>query len=153
MTQRLIGQDRHGVGKVETAGILPHGDAQAARGVGLPEGEGEPGGLLAEEEPAAILKLGLMIAPGGLGGGQPELADVVALEHFLQTVIDGEVNHVPIIQAGAFHGAVADIEAQGFYEMQAAAGGGAGAGDVAGIHGDLRLHKHDIEHRTSSSWF
>ena len=66
MTQRLIGQDRHGVGKVEAAGVVAHGDTQAARGVGLPEVLGEAGGFLAEEEPAVILKLDLMVALGGL---------------------------------------------------------------------------------------
>ena len=30
--------------------------------------------------------------------------------------------------------------------MEAAAGGGAGSGDVAAVLGDLRLHQYDIEH-------
>ena len=30
--------------------------------------------------------------------------------------------------------------------MQAAAGSRAGSGNVAGVHGDLRLYKNDIQH-------
>ena len=34
--------------------------------------------------------------------------------------------------------------------MQAAAGGGAGAGDIAAILRDLRLHQYNVEHKTVS---
>lgn len=53
---------------------------------------------------------------------------------------------MPIVQARPLHRPVADVEAQGPHQMQPAAGGGTGPGDVAGVHGDLRFHKDDIEH-------
>ena len=53
---------------------------------------------------------------------------------------------MPIIQTGPLHGPVTDVEAQRAHQMQAAAGGGTGPGDVAGVHGDLRFHKNDIQH-------
>jgi hypothetical protein len=41
--------------------------------------------------------------------------------------------------------AVIDAEAEGFYKVQARAGCEAGAGDVAGVRGNLRLMQDDVE--------
>jgi hypothetical protein len=53
---------------------------------------------------------------------------------------------MPVIQPGPFHGLFGDIEAQGLHKMQHAAGSGAGAGNVAAVLGNFRLHQYDIEH-------
>ena len=114
--------------------------------MGLAEPLGQAGGLLAEEEPAALPKGGLGVVLGRLGGGQPKVRDVVFVEQVLQIIIDPQIHHVPIIQARPLHGPVADVEPQGAHQVQAAAGGGAGAGDVAGVHGNFRFHQDDIQY-------
>ena len=74
LAQRLIGQNGHRVGQVQAAGVLPHGDADAALGMGQPELLRQAGGLLSEEQPAAVTESGLGIILRRFGGGQPRLA-------------------------------------------------------------------------------
>jgi len=56
---------------------------------------------------------------------------------------------MPVVQPRPADGLLRDIEPQGADQMEAAAGGRAGAGDIAAVLGDLRLHQHDIEHKTT----
>ena len=37
-------------------------------------------------------------------------------------------------------------------QMEAGAGGGAGAGDVPAVLGNLRFHQYDVQHFTEDSW-
>ena len=73
LAQSLVSENGHGVGQVQTPGVRAHGDAQTPVVIPLPEGLGKPGGLLTEEQPAAIPEPGLSVVPGGLGGGQPQV--------------------------------------------------------------------------------
>ena len=59
---------------------------------------------------------------------------------------DPEIDQVPIIQPRPLHGPVADVEPQGAHQMQPTAGGGAGPGNVPGVHRDLWFHQNDIQH-------
>ena len=53
---------------------------------------------------------------------------------------------MPIVQPGAFELPIVNFKTQWFDEMEHRAGRRAGPGDVAGVHGDLRLDQHDIYH-------
>ncbi|MPN20566.1 hypothetical protein SDC9_167945 [bioreactor metagenome] len=105
-----------------------------------PEGRGQAGGLFSEEEPAARPEGGLRIAPGGLGGCQPQIRRRVAGKEILQAFVNRKVHHGPIVKTGSLDRLVTDIKAQRLYQMEPAAGGGTGSGDIAGIHGDFRLN-------------
>lgn len=146
LAECLIGENSDRVGQVQAAGLRPHGDAEAPVWIGLPEPQGQAGGFLAEKEPASVPKLGLGVIPRCLGGGQPKVRNLVFVKEVLYAIIDAQVHHVPIIQPRPLHCPVADVKAQGADQMQTAAGGGAGAGDVSRVHGDFRFHKNDIQH-------
>ena len=65
----------------------------------------------------------------------------------------GIVHHRPVVQPRPLHGPVGDIKPQGPDQMEPRSGGGAGTGNIAGVHGDLRLHKDDIDHPAPSPHF
>ena len=73
LAQGLVGHHCHRVGQVQAAGVRAHRDADAPLPVLLPKAQGEARSLLAKEQVAAIPELGLVIASGRLGGGQPEV--------------------------------------------------------------------------------
>ena len=73
LPQRLVDADGHGVAQVQAAGLADHGQADAAVPVPLPESQRQSGGLLAEEQPAVGGEPGLLIGPGRLGGGEPQV--------------------------------------------------------------------------------
>ena len=69
----------------------------------------------------------------------------------VQAVIYLEIHHGPVVQPRPAHRPVADVEAQGPDQVEAAAGGGAGPGDIAGILRDLRFDQYDVQHLGPSS--
>ena len=103
-------------------------------------------GLLAEKEKALVGVIHFRVGPGRFRGEQPHLTDPVPGEEVLQVFVDPNIQQLPVVQPGPLELPVGDLKAQGLDQMQAAAGGGAGAGDVAGVLGDLRLHQYDVEH-------
>ena len=150
LPERLIGQNSDRVGQIQTAGVGPHGNADTAVPMGLAELLGKPGGLLSEEQEAAIPELSPGLVLWGLGSGQPQIGHGMFRKEMVQRVVDPEIHHGPVIQSGPFNCPVTDIKAQGLDQVQTAAGGGTGAGDISGIHGDLRLYQDDIQHPGSS---
>ena len=107
---------------------------------------GQAGRFLAKQEKASVPEGGLGILPGGLGGGQPQVGVGVALKESVQRGVDRDVHHVPVVQSGPLDGLFRNIKAQGFDQVQAAAGGGTGAGNVAAVLRDLRFYQNDVEH-------
>ena len=71
LPQRLIRQDRHGVGKVQAARLRTHRQADAALIVRLAERLRQARRLFSEEEPAAVAKLCLALVPGRFGRCEP----------------------------------------------------------------------------------
>ena len=112
-------------------------------------------GLFSEEQPAIRRKPRLGIVLRGLGGGQPEviLCLRVLSKKRIQVLIVRNVHQMPVIQARTLHGPVGNIKAKGADQVQAAAGGSAGPGNIAGVLRDLRLHQHDIQHGVPSPPF
>ena len=70
--------------------------------------------------------------------GQPGEQARPIVDHF-------PIEVLPIVQAGAADMAIVDQEAQGTDEPQLGADGHARAADVAGVEGDFRLIKNDLE--------
>lgn len=56
------------------------------------------------------------------------------------------VHQMPITEARPLDRLVRDVKAQGLDEMERAASGRAGAGHIAGVHGDLGFDQDDIYH-------
>ena len=63
----------------------------------------------------------------------------------LQSVVDPQVHHGPVIQPGPAHRLLTDVEPQRADQVEAAAGGGAGPGNVPAVLGDLRLYQYDVQ--------
>ncbi len=53
---------------------------------------------------------------------------------------------MPIVQSRPAHRLFTDVKAQGADEVQPAAGGGTGAGDIAAVLGNFRFDQYDIQH-------
>jgi hypothetical protein len=64
----------------------------------------------------------------------------------VQIGVDTQIHHGPVIQSGPANRFLADVEAQRLNQMEAAAGSGAGAGNIAAVLRDLRFYKHNIQH-------
>jgi hypothetical protein len=107
--------------------------------------------LLAKEKPAAIPELGVGVVLGCLGSGEPQVWSRIAGEKIIQAGIDRQIHHGPVIQAGAFDRFLTDVEAQRLNEVQPAARGGAGPGDISAVLGDLRFYQYDVYHYFLSS--
>ena len=67
------------------------------------------------------------------------------LQKGLDGVVHPQVQEIPVIQPRPLHRLVRNIEAQGADQMQSGPGDGAGAGDIAGVLGDLRLYQDDVD--------
>ena len=79
-------------------------------------------------------------------GEQPLLDNGVFRIEVLEIVVYAHIDQMPVIQPGAAHGPLGDIEAQRPDEMQHGAGCGAGAGNIAGVLRDLRRNKDNVQH-------
>ena len=110
--------------------------------------------LLAEHQPAVRGEPGLGVVPGRFGGGQPHILRRlgIAAEKIVQPVVVVHVHQMPVVQPSPLDGTVRDVEAQGADQVKAAAGGGAGAGDVAAILGYFRFYQHDMQHTRPNSF-
>ena len=76
--------------------------------------------------------------------GEKEKFAAVFCKKFVERVIIGDVEQMPVIETGALKLFVVDLKAHGAHKVQPCARGGAGARDVAGVLGDLRLDHNDI---------
>ena len=126
-------------------------------GVGGEEGGGEAGGFFAEEEPGVGGEAGGPMRGGdggGCAGGGRESREPGGEEDGVgadfekeggEVVVGGEGDVLEIIHAGAFEVLVGEEEAQGADEVEGGAGGGAEAGDVAGVLGDFGFDEDDFE--------
>lgn len=73
LAEGLIGYRRHGVGQVQAAGLLSHGEADAALGVPLQQRRRQPGRLFPEKEPAAVPVRRVAVPARRPGGGEPQV--------------------------------------------------------------------------------
>ena len=144
--QGLVGEDGHRVGQVQAPGILPHGDADAAVPVALPQPLGQSGGLFAEKQPTTVGKGHIRVVPGRFCGGQPQLGLGMLGEKVVQIAVYRQLHHRPVIQSGPAHGFFTDVESQRFDQMQMAAGGCTSASDISAILWNFRFHQNNIDH-------
>ena len=151
LPEGLVGQNGHRVAEIQAAGLLPHGQADAAVIVLPAKGLRQPRRFLAEKQPAVRGELGPGIVPRRLGGGKPQVVLCLRVqgEQCLQAFIVAHPDQVPVVQTRPAHGALGYVKAQGADQMQPAAGGGAGAGDIAAVLRDLRLDEDDVQHGTA----
>ena len=56
------------------------------------------------------------------------------------------IQKMPVIQSCPFQRLVRNVKAQGTDQMERAAGGGAGTGNISAVAGDLRLDQNDMQH-------
>ena len=54
---------------------------------------------------------------------------------------------MPVIQPSPTDGLFRNVKAKGADQMESCSGGGAGAGNVAAVLGNLRLHQYDIQQK------
>ena len=106
---------------------------------------GEPPGFAAEDERVAGAVLDMIIAPGAAGAVEKDTGGPDTAEERRPGGVDLDLHGVPVVEAGAAELGVGDLETEGFDEMQAGAGGGAEAGDVAGVGGDFGADEDDVE--------
>jgi hypothetical protein len=79
-------------------------------------------------------------------GGKVKVRAFGAGEKVGEALVIGDAQQMPVIQPRTLELGIGGGEAHGFHQMQVCAGGGAGAGDVAGVLGDLRFDKNDVQH-------
>ena len=86
-------------------------------------------------------------------GGKIKKRALVPGKKVLQTVVIGNVQKMPVIQSGPADSLLRDVEPQGAHQVEPAAGGGAGAGDIPAVLGDLRFDQDNVQHRMASPSF
>ena len=148
LAKGLEEDDGDAVGEVEGAAFgVGHGDVEPAVAGGFEEGVRKAGGFTAEGkdiaggEPSRVVGAGraLLDEPdAGVGGKMLEEGGPVGPAPPLEVL--------PVVHAGAAELAVVEIEAKGLDEVKGGLGGGAEAGDAAGVGGDFRLEEDDVEH-------
>ena len=139
----------HGGGEVEGAFALEHGEGDERFGVLGEEGGGQAAGLFAEDEVVAMVEQRLGEAgerAGGVGGEEPEAGGLLGAEERIPGDVLTRAQAGPVIKAGATAGLFGRVKAQWLDEVERAAGGDAGAADVAGVVGDLGFVEDDMKH-------
>ena len=149
LPQRLVDRDGYGVAQIQTSCFLPHGDADTVVQVRFQEIFRKTLGLFAEKQIAIVGESNLCIAPGCFCGKTPKFLDIVLGEKVFQVIIDSDIHKVPIVQACPADSLLRNVKTQRADQVQPRAGGGAGAGDVAAILGDLRFVQYNIEQNVS----
>jgi hypothetical protein len=89
------------------------------------------------------------------GGGEPALLRRLRVpgQKLRQVGVLENLHQMPVVQPRPAHRPLRNVEAQGADQVEAAAGGRAGAGDVAAVLRDLRFHEHDVQHMGQSPPF
>ena len=146
MPQRFKHADGNGIAEIQAARLLPDGDADAVIIMGLEERLRQALRLPAEEQVAPVVIGDIAVGARRLCREQPLLDNVVFRIEVLEIVVYAHIDQMPVIQPGAAHGPLGDIEAQRPDEMQHGAGCGAGAGNIAGVLRDLRRNKDNVQH-------
>ena len=106
-------------------------------------------GFLAEEQVASVFEICLGVAPGRFRGQTPHLPYFVTGEKVIQIFVISDLDQVPVIQSGASDSFLRNVKAQGSDQVQMAAGGSAGTGNIAAILRNLRFDQNDVQHRNS----
>jgi hypothetical protein len=78
------------------------------------------------------------------------LIHLVSCEKLFQIFVIQYFHHVPVVQSCPADGFFGNVKAEGADQVQPAAGGGAGAGNVSAVLGDLRFYENDIQHFVTS---
>lgn len=134
------------IGEVERAGGgIEHGDAEPLILILFEEGLGKTGGFAAEHEVVVRSEGGFGVALRAIGFDEPEGAGWWKLRLEVGPVfvaMPGDV--LPVIHAGAFELTVVELEAEGFDQVKSCAGGGAEAGDIAGVGRDFWFEQDDV---------
>ena len=140
--------DHHGdgAGEVERADVLGL-DGDAADGIGVRGQQvvGQSLGLAAEDQRVAGAVFDVRVGPGTAGAVEEKAGGSERVEAGLPRGMDLYLDGIPIVEAGAAELGVGDLKAQRLDQMEAGAGGGAQAGDVAGVGRDFGMDEDDVE--------
>ena len=137
LPQRLEDADGDAVAEVEAPCLGADGDADAFVIMRGEQVFGQALRLLAEHQIAAVRIVCLVILPRRLCRKEAEAVDVVFREKVVEVFIDAHIDQIPVVQPRTLDRLVRNIKAERLDQMQDAAGGGAGAGDVARVGRDL----------------
>ena len=147
LTERFKKSDGSGRGEIEAAFFGNLGDSDDETGMRREEFFGNARGFGAEDEPVAVGEGRLPERAIALAGEEPDLAGDL-LRKFKESggvVVNGEAQSGPVVHGAAAEISVAEDEAEGADEVEFGSAGDAGAGDVAGVGGNLRLEERDLE--------
>ena len=155
LPQRLEDGHGHGIAEVQAPSLRPDGNAQAALRVLGEKCFRQTLGLLTEDQVAVGGKPRRGIRAGRLGGEEPEVLRAGTGEEILPAFIDLHVHQMPVVESRTLDSLVRNIKPQGLDEMEHAAGGGTGTGDIPSVGRNLRFHEHNVQHfvqRLSFHW-
>lgn len=144
---RLVDDEGHGVGEVEAAVALAHGDGELAlAGEPLEHLARKPPRLGAEDEGIARGEGGFAVGAGAARLDAEEPCAAEYLEAGGKVCVHLQLRELLVVEAGAAHCLARELEAERLHDVERRAAVGAQADDVAGIGRDLRLEEHDVEH-------
>ena len=146
LAQGFIDHDGDGAGEVEGANVVgKNGDAQDRVGMGGQQIVGESLGFAAKDEGVAGLVFGLGVESGASRAVKEEAGGLNGIQAGLPGGMNLHLNGIPVVQTRAAELGIGDSEAQGFDQMKPCSGGGAKAGDVAGVGRDFRTDQDHVE--------
>lgn len=152
LAQHFIDPHGHAVGEVQASGFAEHGNPDTGIRVFEQELFRKAGGFLSKNQIGAVRIGNIGMSVAGFGG-KIEEGPRIFCEKVGQTVIEGDVQQMPVIQSRPFQLPVVNGETHGAHQMKPCTGGGTGPGDIAGVLGDFRLYKNDIEGRQAIDSF
>jgi hypothetical protein len=103
-------------------------------------------GPFSEEKVASVFIGSFRVGTGSLCGKAPHLLYFISMKEIVQVFIVDDFHQIPVVQTGTLHSLLGNVEAQRANQMQSAAGGGTGAGDITAVLWNLRFHQYNIEH-------
>ena len=108
---------------------------------------GQTARLLAEHKKNLVGIGYIRVTAAGLGGKEINRRTGVTVKKILKAVVVVYVQLVPVIQPRALHALVVNGKPQRMNEVERSTRGGAGAGNIARVLGNLRLVKNDVNVR------
>lgn len=146
LTEGFVDDDGDGAGEVEGADVVSvNGDATDGIGMGGEQVVGKTFGFAPEDEGIAGTVSGLGVGAGTAGAVKEKTGGSEGLKASGPRGMDLHLDGIPVVEPGAAELGVGDFESQRFDKMETGAGGGAEAGDVAGVGRDFRVDEDDVE--------
>ena len=144
--QSIINDDAHGIGQIEAADVLAE-DRNPVQTVGMLSQQifGQPHRFFSKDEEHIIPVINGVMRLRPLAREERKVGVLVDGHEVFQTLVDANIQVLPIVQTGALEAGVCNLESKGLNQVKGRPRSQTQSPNVACVGRDFRLHEYNIE--------